>query len=474
MNNNDFYSLIAEQNHRNNQFNTKGEKLTVLTTFRNIYGYPSEYETRYFLAVSDRNTPVFIVQEYEQPIEKRPADIVKVYEISSEIVNQPNIYILRQFVSDLLFGTHSTKLNADPNVLIQTWVLFIEIAKCNKKIRLNECIHKLGGDASEDVHEVCQSLNEDEITIAFYIMNSLHNTTNDRIKAFEIARLNFDKQVKFSSAELLSALQSLPECDFKIKGFSYLAKTDNTTAVTEYIMNNSNIQQSIFENYIQSIYLNNTEDAQKCRLNLNPYNIFNITIPDEQIIAIIPSSLYLPFDIMIEILIVCLIFYSNECCTYFINAVKKELRVNQTFRHSLMMYIHNSKQKNDMLQFLLDKHKISNQLSLFTPNYNNEYIHDAYFLGFIQYTQYKRASNDFDKNCDILIELATASYENNDGYLKNFINSASHKIRKCVLTELKYNVVSSINNEIHNCFKKLFSLYKKKFAISRNIRKMKK
>ncbi|MDE6789706.1 MAG: hypothetical protein K2J47_10375, partial [Ruminococcus sp.] len=103
-----------------------------------------------------------------------------------------------------------------------------------------------------------------------------------------------------------------------------------------------------------------------------------------------------------------------------------------------------------------------------------QYIHDAYYLGFITYSRYKRMSNDFDTNCDALTELAIASYENNDGYLEYFIDSASRKIRKCVLAELKYTAVSSVNNEIRNCLRELFSLYRKKIAITRNIRKMRK
>ena len=476
MNNKNHYNLIATQNHKNNQFNTEGEKVKVLTAFRNIYGYPAEGETRCFLAVSDRNTPIYIVQNYDQPVENRPADIVEVYELSPNIVKQPSIIILRQLVSDLLFGTHSTKLNINSNILIQTWVQFISIARCNNKVNFTECIYQIGSTATEDIHKVCSGLTEEEINRAFYIMNSLRNTTNDRIKAFEIARLNFNKKVSINSIELLSALQSLPDCDFKTKGFLYLAKVDtnNKIEIEEYIRNNPDIQQSMFFDYVHAIQQHNIESAKRCRLNLNPYSILNITVPTSEINSLIPSNIDLPFDILSEILIICLIFYSNKCCIDFINAFKKKLRVNQTFRHDLIMYIHNSKQKNDMLQFLLEERKIPSLLSIFTKKYNEEYVHDAYFLGIIKYSRYKRVSDNLDANCDALAELAVVSYENNDGYLEKFTNSAERKIKNYVLLDLKHTVVSPINIEIHDCLKKLLSLLRKKLKITRSIRKMKK
>lgn len=474
MNINKILNPITVQNHKNNQFNTDGEKVTVLNTFRSRYGYPNEGETRFFLAVSDRHTPVIIVQKYDQPVENRPADEVNVYELPQSIVENPNITILRQFTSDLLFETNCANLDGDEKILLQTWIHFINIAKYNSKINFSECIYKLGSTSAEDIHPICNSLSEKEIARAFYIMNSLRNTTNDRIKAIEIASLNFDDQVKFNSAELIAALQSLPECGFKTKGFLYLAKLYNTDVVTRYIMNNPNIQQSIFYDYINLVQQHNVKDSQRCRLNLNPYEILNIKVSEEKINQIIPDTIDLPFDLMIEMLIICLIFYSNDICYNYINAIKKEVKINQTFRHSLMLHIHETKQKNDILLFLLNERKMSNLHSLFTLNSSNEYIHDAYFLGLILYQHYKKISSDFDENCAILSELAIESYKKEDDYLYYFTKTASRKIKKYVLSNLKLATVSSVNSEIKDCLKNLFSLYKKKFEVIRNIRKMRK
>lgn len=469
---NNFLTLITTQNHDNNQFNTEGEHVTALATFREMHGYPSEDETRAFIAVSDRTTPILIIQKHDQPVGNRPADVVEVYEISSDIVNNPSVVILRQFTSDTIFGTHSVKLNTDPNILLQTWVKFISMAKHNQKISFANCIYKIGSNATENIHKVCRTLTEEEITRAFYIMNSLSNTTNGKIKALKIACLNFDETVEFSSSELLSALETIPECEFKTKGFWYLAKNDNVPAVTDYIMNDPQIQREMLNDYILAIQQCNIDAAKRCRINLNPYYLLKqaTTAREKQLANVVPSSLDISFEFMIEVLILCLIFYHNDVCFDFINTVKKALRDNQTYRHSFMIYIHSAGNQNDMLYFLLKEKRISSLLSIFPSNYNNEYIHDAYFLGLITHAKYKKASDDFETNYNALTELAITSYDNDDGYLEFFTNSATRKIRKCVLSSLKDNAVSSVNNEIRNCLKKLLSLYKKKISITRNIR----
>lgn len=471
---NNFLTLITTQNHDNNQFNTEGEHVTALATFRELYGYPSEGETRAFIAVSDITTPILIMQKYDQPVGNRPADIVEVYEISADIVNNPSVVILRQFTSDIIFGTHSVILNTDPKILLQTWVKFISIAKQNKKISFADCIYKIGSNATENIHKACRSLSEDEIARAFYIMNSLSNTTNSKIKALKIACLNFDETVEFSSSELLSAFEAIPECEFKSKGFWYLAKTDNVPAVTDYILNNQKIQQEMLNDYMLAVQQRNIDVAQRCRINLNPNYLFKYTTTtnEKQLANVVPPSLDISFELMIEVLIICLVFYHKDICLEFISKVKKALRDNQTYRHSLMIYIYNTKTQNNMLHFFLEERRISSLLSIFPSNYNNEYIHDAYFLGLITHSKYKKASNDFETNCNALTELAITSYNNNDGYLDFFTNSATRKIKKCVLSSLKDNAVSSVNNEIRNCLKELFSLYKRKNSIVRNIRRI--
>ena len=469
---NNFLTLITTQNHDNNQFNTEGEHVTALATFREMHGYPSEDETRAFIAVSDRTTPILIIQKHDQPVGNRPADIVEVYEISSDIVNNPSVVILRQFTSDTIFGTNSVKLNTDPNILLQTWVKFISIAKHNQKISFANCIYKIGSNATENIHKVCRTLTEEEITRAFYIMNSLSNTTNGKIKALKIACLNFDETVEFSSSELLSALETIPECEFKTKGFWYLAKNDKVPAVTDYIMNDPQIQQEMLNDYILAIQQCNIDAAKRCRINLNPYYLLKqaTTTREKQLSNVVPSSLDISFELMIEVLIICLVFYHNDVCSDFISKVKKTLRDNQSYRHSLMIYIYSTKYQNDMLHFFLEERRISSLLSIFSSNYSNDYIHDAYFLGLITHSKYKRASNDFETNCNALAELAITSYDNNDGYLDFFTNSATRKIKKCVSSSLKDNAVSSVNNEIRNCFKELLALYKKKTSIVRNMR----
>lgn len=475
MDNNKILNLITVQNHKNNQFNTEGEKVTVLNTFRSRYGYPNEGETRCFLAVSDRYTPIIIVQKYDQPVENRPADEVNVYEFSQSFVENTNITILRQFTSDLLFETKCANLDGyEKEILLQTWVHFINIAKCNRKINFSECIYKLGSTSTEDIHPVCNSLSEEEIVRAFFIMNSLRNTTNDRIKAIEIASLNFDNHVNFDSSEIIEALKCLPECNFKSKGFIYLSQVANSKYVTDYIKSDQSIQQCMFYDYIKLVQQHNVKASQRCRLNLNPQGILNIKVSEEKINQIISDTIDQPFDLMIEMLIICLIFHSYDNCYNYINAIKKKVRVNQTFRHNLMLHISETKQKNDMLLFLLDDLQMSNLHSLFSLSYNDEYIHDAYFLGLISYQDYKRISSDFDANCVALSELAIESYKNEDDYLYYFTKTASRKIKNYVLSKLKLVTVSSVNSEIKDCLKNLLSLYKKKLEVIRNIRKMRK
>jgi hypothetical protein len=481
--------LITVQNHENNQFNTQGKNVSIISTFRNKFGYPPPHKTRCFLAVSNNNeVPLFIVQKYSQPISNRPADEVEVYEIYTTVeIKESDIdtSFLKQLVSDLLFNTNSAASNSLKSV-IKTWIYFINIAKYNKKLSLNEFIYKIGNKATDNVYEVVRDSLEtvEQIVRSFYIMNFLKNTTNARIKSIEISCLNFDGNDNctfldsLDSSDILSALYNLPDDKFKGNVYMYLALKMNISndVINDYIFNHPESQTIMFQKYIYSIRENNIETATRYRSYLNFYDPQNFLESTEEINDIIPDTLEIS-DMTPEILIVCLTFCkSNDRCNEFIDEFTKELKYNQKYRHDFMMQMYETEYDYDTFKIILYKEDMSSELGLIISKYNYKYIHDAFYLGFISYDQLNDKINDFDANCRSLVELALESYKSGDEYLKNFLKSKNtpEEIKKVVSEELKFNVIETINKKIRDCFIEIVKLYKEKIETIHKIRQLKK
>ena len=389
---------ILIEDHKENKFNCSGDSgnFPVIRVIRSVEGYPVKDMDNVYLAMSKSNEPVYLVQKYDEPFGGRPADVLTISPITATGADL-DLSLFRSWCSDILFGTKSAEIRTLSTGAINTWVKFSGILKLSPRILPYNFYQKLSRTAKDKIVSECERIDPESFERALRIFNGMSNCLANIRFALRLATLDFDNPdtINVNSTDILNVLKSMDRCEYKTKGYHYLLENCRTDKkiILEYLGGNQTGDTKLLNLYIKAL---RNEDKTSLEM-LRPY----ISRPkDDKELFLVKKAAELISDKVrsasLAVQFHQLYLYSIIDDTDFKEQLRSfymRVRSNQVFRHEVIEEVYGKDDKPALFDIFrrLDNSAYREEIALLSGKREEcyHYIHDLYYLGFIDNKQYK-------------------------------------------------------------------------------------
>ena len=483
-----FGEIIFQQNHRNNEFHNEGKAPLVLPAIRKTYGFPAKGETRFYFAISQSGEAIVIQQDYAPPSNGRIADEISVYRLMRTRQDYDRRF-LQELASDFLFGTHSAEFPADA-AATQTWILFTEAVTKNPDWHAEQFFVPAKPSANQHLRsaeiteilkyrEICCALTEQSLMWAAYISRSLNNSTNSKIQAIQLATIDFEHpaRIRHSVEEIRSALNCLPDCPYKAQGLLYLFTQQQplTEDEIEYLRSSSAVQTALIETYLSALYDADVEEIDNLCPLLSSAVLPNVILSNTGLTRMVHALLDKGADnprMHLELLLLCSAIWDDRDAQAYLQSCMDMIRSVPKIRHQLLLTL----KENEALQkrfadgFACIGYEA--EAAMLRGEYDNIYIHDAYYLGLVCSSDYLPI---YQKTCvQPLSDLLWNDFQNESyGNIQNFYDHANWRIRRKVKRTFQKRVFADANRRIRRALQSLCRALAEKRSCKKKLKQIK-
>lgn len=466
---------ILVEDHKENKFNCSGDSgyFPVIPVIRRAEGYPVKDMDNVYLAMSKANEPVYLVQKYDEPFGGRPADVLTISPVSAK-GSELDIDLFRKWCSDILFGTKSAELKTLSSGALNAWVAFAGALKVSPRIMPYNFYQKLSRTANDKMAPECARLDPEGLERTLRIFNGMSNCAANIRLALRLATLDFDRPETIidDPADILNVLKPMERCKYKTKGYYYLLDnccTDKKT-ILEYLGGDQAGYAKLLNLYIKSM---RNEDKTSLEM-IRPY-ISKPKDNDELIIAKKAAEIIMNEEKTKNLVVQFhqLYLYSLIGDTGFEDLLRKfyaRVRSEQMFRHEVIEEVYGRGNQRMFLDIFrrLGNRAYYEEAALLSGDYGGccHYVHDLYYLGFMNAKQYK--SFQCSESVEYLCGLAYSDFMCSDNnelcqkrvevFFAGIHGVFGRKIRKA----FKKKVVGPIDKNISDAFVSFKGNVKKK------------
>ena len=132
----------------------------------------------------------------------------------------------------------------------------------------------------------------------------------------------------------------------------------------------------------------------------------------------------------------------------------QELRKNQTFRHHMMEFLSNSPMYYDLFKNM-EKRNYTDEIQILSGTYNSIYINDAYYLGILQYHEYKKNRESIEYLSELMLTDFYSDTGEGDQKITAFFARSNANISKRVKKLLKLKLKQNSNQKTRSAFSAL-------------------
>lgn len=484
-----FGEMIFQQNHRNNEFHNAGKAPLVLPAIRQKYGFPAKGETRYYFAISQKGEAIVIQQDYAPPSNGRIADEILVYRLMRTRRADYDKRFFQELASDFLFKTHSAEFPANEAIAIQTWSLFTEAITKNPDWHAEQFFVPAKPSANQHLRsaeiteilkyrEICCSLTEQSLMWAAYISRSLNNSTNSKIQAIQLATIDFDHpaSIRYSAEEIRSALNCLPDCPYKAKGLLYLFTQQQSLTEDEIdcFRNAPAVQKELIEKYLNALYHADIEEIDNLCPLLSSAMLPSVILSNTGLTRVVHALLDKGFSnprMHLELLLLCSAIWDDRDAQAYLQSCMDMIRCVPKIRHQLLLTL----KENEALQKRFDEFTCIGyeaEAAMLRGEYDNIYIHDAYYLGLVESSDYLPFYREI---CvQPLSDLLWNDFQNESyGNIRNFYGHANWRIRRKVKRTFQKRVFADANRRIRQALQSLCRALAEKRSCKKKLKQIK-
>lgn len=484
-----FGEMIFQQNHRNNEFHNEGKAPLVLPAIRQKYGFPAKGETRYYFAISQSGEAIVIQQDYASPSNGRIADEISVYRLMRTRRAGYDKRFFQELASDFLFKTHSAEFPANETIAIQTWSLFTEAITKNPDWHAEQFFVPAKPSANQHLRsaeiteilkyrEICCDLTEQLLMWAAYISRSLNNSTNSKIRAIQLATIDFDHpaSIRYSAEEIRSALNCLPDCPYKALGLLYLFTQQQplTESEIDYLQSSSVVQRALVEKYLNALYHADIEEIDNLCPLLSSAMLPSVILSNTGLTRVVHALLDKGADnprMRLELLLLCSAIWDDRDAQAYLQSCMDMIRCVPKIRHQLLLTL----KENEALQKRFDEFTCIGyeaETALLRGEHDNAYIHDAYYLGLVCSSDYLPI---YQKACvQPLSDLLWNDFQNESyGNIQNFYDHANWRIRRKVKRAFQKRVFADANRRIRRALQSLCRALAEKRSCKKKLKQIK-
>lgn len=188
----------------------------------------------------------------------------------------------------------------------------------------------------------------------------------------------------------------------------------------------------------------------------------------------IASNFNVPFKIGSELMYF-LYFCSTDSSTEhhdYLCSFLQELRKNQTFRHHIMEFLSNAPIYYDLFKNMNNR-SFTDEIGILSDDYiNSIYINDAYYLGIIEYQEYKKHRES--ASIEYLSELLLTDFYSDEGdkRITSFFAKSKANISKKVKQLLKLKLKRNSDQKARSAFSALRYALKEKHQNKKRLKKL--
>ena len=485
-----FGEMIFQQSHRNNEFHNEGKAPLVLPAIRQKYGFPAKGETRLYFAISQSGEAIVIQQDYAPPSNGRIADEISVYRLMRTRQAGYDKRFFQELASDLLFKTHSAEFPANEAIAIQTWILFTEAVTKNPDWHAEQFFVPAKPSANQHLRsaeiteilkyrDICCDLTEQLLMWAAYISRSLNNSTNSKIRAIQLATIDFDHpaSIRYSAEEIRSALNCLPDCPYKAKGLLYLFTQQQplTESEIDYLQSSSVVQRALVEKYLSALCDANTKEIDNLCPLLSSAMLPSVILSNTGLTRVVHALLDKGFSnprMHLELLLLCSAIWDDRDAQAYLQSCMDMIRSSQRIRHQLLITLKENEalQKRFADEFTCIGYEA--ETALLRGEYTIHYIHDAYYLGLVKSSDYLPF---YQEMCvQPLSDLLWNDFQNESyGNIRNFYGHANWRIRRKVKHTFQKMVFSHSDRSIKRALQSLCRALAEKRSCKKKLKQIK-
>lgn len=467
---------IFTQSHDKNEFASSGTNIHVINTLRHRFGYPAAGETKLYFGCSKDGIPILIKQQYAVPVGNRAADNIAAYAMLKQNCGYDSTFF-RQLASDFLFGTNSAAMPTEHEIAFQTWILFVEAIALNSEWRFYNFLYCLNSSSTEPMSPECNELDYERMKHTALIARSMDNSTTNKKAAIRLASIDFSRPttITLQPSQIQKALACLEECEYRTKGYMYLLfKSQKLEArIVQQLQRSPEVCDAVLGKYISAL---RNEDYR----SIDTYRVFlSGTICNFSAIEKANSTVRhfanadISIRLYVELLCLCCMVDSGECHDYLCHALQ-EIRKNQNHRHALIDFLSRNPTYYKMFTNVQVKN-YTNELEILSGLYEcSIYANDAYYLGIMEYKEYKnfRGSDSTDYLCDLALFDFEGDTDEGDEKISHFFEYAAPKIRKRVKKTMKARLTISINQKLKEAWRLLRSAIKEKYQTTSRLKEL--
>lgn len=467
---------IFTQSHDKNEFVSSGTTIPVIKTLRHKFGYPAAGETKLYFGCTKDGIPVIIKQAYAVPAGNRVADNIAAYAMLEQNCGYDLVFF-RQLASDFLFGTNSAATPSDHKVAFQTWMLFVEAIALNSEWRFYNFLYCLNSSATEPMSPECNELDYERLKHTALIARSMDNSTTNKKTAIRLASIDFSNPatITLQSSQIQKALACIEECEYRTNGYMYLLFNSQKleARIIQQLQRSPEVCDAVLGKYISALKNEDYRSIETYRSFLSG-TICNSSAVDKANSAVrYFANADISIRLYVELLCLCCMVDSGECHDYLCRALQ-EIRRNQIHRHALITFLSHNPTYYKMFMNVQVRN-YANELEILSGLYEcSIYANDAYYLGMMEYKEYKRfcGSDSTECLCDLALFDFDSDTDEGDEKISRFFEHANPRIRKKVKRAMKTQLTISINHKVKEAWRLLTSAIKEKYQTTSRLKKL--